>query len=80
MVKCVFLALATPWQGYYFGQAFNKTCVYALNGTNVYVDFHEVKYVKATRSSLQKIITWTRKLSKGQNEWEKACHDVSISH
>jgi hypothetical protein len=48
MVKCTDLALATPWQGYYFGHAFNKACEYALNGTNVYVDFHEVKYLKAT--------------------------------
>jgi hypothetical protein len=54
MVKCVLLALATPWQGYNFGHAFNKACKYVLNGTNVYVDFHEVKYLKATRSSLQK--------------------------
>jgi hypothetical protein len=80
MVKCVPLALATPWQRNYFGHAFNKACEYALNGTNVYVDFHEVKYLKATRSSLQKIITWTKELGKGQNEWENACHDVSISH
>jgi hypothetical protein len=80
MVKCVPLALATPRQGYYFGHAFNKACEYVLNGTHVYVDFHEVKYLKATQSSLQKTITSTRKLGKGQNEWEKACHDVSISH
>jgi len=54
MVKCVPLALATPWQGYNFGHVFNKTCEYVLNGTNVYVDFHEVIYLKATQSSLQK--------------------------
>jgi hypothetical protein len=36
--------------------------------------------LKATQFTLQKKITWRKKLSKGCANWEMACCNASISH
>jgi hypothetical protein len=64
MVSCGPLALVALWQGSCFGHAFNKTCQYVYNDINVCVGFREVS-LKATQSTLQKTITWTKKSGKG---------------
>jgi hypothetical protein len=51
----------------------------APNDTKVFVGFKEVS-LKATRSMVQKIITWTKKYDKGHSEWHRACLDVGFSH
>jgi hypothetical protein len=40
VVKCVPLAIETPWQGTCFGQpSFNKACQYACNDTKIAIGF-----------------------------------------
>jgi hypothetical protein len=34
--------------------------------------------LKEAQSTLQKTITWMKKLSKRREEWEVACHEVSL--
>ncbi len=58
VANCVPLKLVTPWQGSCFGHAFNKTCQYVCNDTNVYIDFWEVN-LKATQHTVQKTIIWS---------------------
>jgi hypothetical protein len=36
------LKLVTPWQGFYFGHAFSKTCQYACNDATICFAFYEV--------------------------------------
>ncbi len=68
IISCNPLALSVPWQGSCFDHVFNKTCQYAYNDTNVCVGFGEVD-LKGTQSTLQIIITWTKKSNKGCSEW-----------
>jgi hypothetical protein len=36
--------------------------------------------IKEVQSSLQKIITWTKKSGKGRHEWVKVCRDAFLHH
>jgi hypothetical protein len=36
--------------------------------------------VKDVQTSLQKVITWTKKSGKGRHEWEKACINSGMWH
>jgi hypothetical protein len=36
--------------------------------------------LKDAQATLQKIIIWTKKSSKGRLEWQKACHEVNMQH
>jgi hypothetical protein len=41
VVKCVPLAIETPWQGTCFGHAFNKPYRYACNDTKIAIGFEK---------------------------------------
>ncbi len=78
-VSCAPLKLTTPWQGSCFGHVFSKPCQYACNDATICLGFREVN-LKATQSTLQKIIMWIKKFGKGQSEWKRACVDASLCH
>jgi hypothetical protein len=63
VVSCTPLALSVPWQGFCFGHAFNKTCQYACNDTNVCVSFRQAN-LKGTQFTLQKKSPRLRSLAK----------------
>jgi hypothetical protein len=51
VVKCVPLALATPWQGSYSSHVFNKACQNDYNDVNVCVGFQKFS-LNATQCAL----------------------------
>jgi hypothetical protein len=79
MVNCAPLKLVAPWQGSCFGHAFSKACQYACNDATICLGFWEVN-LKATQSTLQKIIMWIKNFGKGRSEWKRACVDASLHH
>ncbi len=72
IVDCHLLKLQQVYEGMCFGHIMSKTCQYATNDEKVTTSLKRVN-VKATQRNLQKTITWTKKLGKGKQEWERAC-------
>jgi hypothetical protein len=79
VVSCTHVALVAPRQGSCSRHAFNKACQYVTNDATICSSFWEVN-LKATYSTLQKTITWTKKSRKGRSKWKKACFDARLSH
>ncbi len=73
------LKLVTFWQGSCFNHAFSKTCQYACNDATICFGFYEVN-LKTTQLTLQKIIMWIKKSSKGWSEWKRARLDAGLCH
>lgn len=66
------LWLACPFVGSCFGHAMSKVAQYATDDIKMCVKFLEVN-LKEIQSSLQKIITWTKKSKKGKAQWKESC-------
>ncbi len=77
--NCAPLKHVAPGQGSRFGHAFSKATNMLLMMQQICLSFQEVN-LKATRSALQKTITWTKKSNKGWSEWKRACLDVGLRH
>jgi hypothetical protein len=66
------LELQWVYKGSCFGHVMSKACQYGTNDDKVVIGLKHVS-VKNVQFSLQKIITWIKKLGKGRLEWENAC-------
>jgi hypothetical protein len=55
----------------------SKACLYATNDEKVTNDLKHVS-VKAIQGSVEKMLTWTKKLGKGRQKWEKACVESGL--
>jgi hypothetical protein len=79
VVYCGVLQLEKPYSGVCFGHVMSKMCQYVINENVVCQGMKEV-YLKKAQSTFQKTITWTKKSSKGKQEWEATCRDVGYFH
>ncbi len=61
-----------------FGHAMSKACQYVDDDAKVCHVFAKVS-LKGVQSSLQKIITWTKKSWKGTQEWKDSCVIVRLA-
>jgi hypothetical protein len=66
-----------PYVGSYFGHVMSKCCKYAFNDLKVCASMRKVS-IKDVQTSLQKTITWTKKIGKDKQEWAKACKDATF--
>jgi len=57
-----------------FGHVMSKAFQYAKTDEFFFIGLRNVN-VKKTHSGLQKTIIWTKKFSKGKQEWEHACSE-----
>ena len=76
-VSCDILGLANPFSSACFGHIMSKVCQYATNDEQMCKGMKEVS-LKNAHKSLQSCITWTKKLGKGRQEWDKACIDAGL--
>jgi hypothetical protein len=76
-VFCVDLDTTKPFDGYCFGHALSKVCQYVTSKEVA----RGLSYasIKSTQVDIQKCITWLKKLSKGQQAWEKVCVDSGLN-
>jgi hypothetical protein len=72
IVSCGVLQLERPYSGVYFGHVMSKMCHYAINENVV------CQNVKEAQTTLQKVITWTKKLNQGRQEWEATCCEAGL--
>lgn len=77
VVSCELLQLPSPLNGTCFGHVMSKAHQHAINDTKFGVGMKEVSVVEAQKT-LGKTIIWTKKLSKGRQEWEFACKEIGL--
>jgi hypothetical protein len=59
-----------PYVGSYFGHVMSKCCKYAFNDLKVCASMRKVS-IKDVQTSLQKTITWTKKIGKDKQNGQK---------
>jgi hypothetical protein len=74
IIICQPLKLNQVYEGMCFGHVMSKACQY---DNKVFKGLMQVD-VKDAQVVLQKTITWTKKSSKGRQEWEKACIECGL--
>jgi hypothetical protein len=72
IVSCEGLGLAQPFVESCWGHVMFKCHQYAIHDSKVCVSLNIIS-IKETQSISQKIIMWTKKSGKGQQEWHKTC-------
>jgi len=55
----------------------SKVCQYAIYNHKVFKGLMQVS-VNDAQTTLQKIITWTKKFSRSRQEWEKVCIECGL--
>jgi len=72
IIDCEPFKFLWVYEGTCFGHVMSKVCQYVMNDDKVLMSL-TLASVKDAQTSLQKVITWTKKSRKGRHEWEKAC-------
>jgi hypothetical protein len=76
-ISCGVLQLERSCSGVCFGHLMSKVCQYATNEDVVCQGMKEIS-LKEAQSTFQKTIMWMKKSSKGRQEWEATCHEISL--
>ena len=76
-ISCIMIGLKDPYAGVCFDHVMSKACQYAIVENKVYLKMKEVSLIDA-QTILQKTITWTKKSTKGRQEWDTACVKASL--
>jgi hypothetical protein len=77
VVFCNVFLVETPFSSTCFGHVMSKVCQYATNEKKVSQCMKEV-YLNDAQSIFQKLIIWTKKSSKGRQEWEVPCIETNL--